>query len=142
MGIQPGDRDRIGAARATKPSSSPRYRELPVNILTCDLDFTIRQMNAASRSTLSVLEKYLPIPVSKIIGSSIDVFHKVPSHQRPHLVRPEEPSAPRDRSARPRASVAPGHVGERRHGQAGRDDADLGDRDPKTEDHAGQVAAI
>ncbi|WP_186647316.1 methyl-accepting chemotaxis protein [Fluviispira vulneris] len=54
----------------------------PINILYCDLDFTIKYMNPTSRETLLKIEKYLPIKVNEILGSSIDVFHKVPSHQR------------------------------------------------------------
>ncbi len=61
----------------------------PVNIMTCDSDLVIREMNGASRKTLQTLEAYLPIPVSKMIGSSIDVFHKVPSHQRRILSDPK-----------------------------------------------------
>jgi methyl-accepting chemotaxis protein len=60
----------------------------PVNIITCDRDLVMRQMNAASRAMLGSLEQYLPIAVDKMIGSSIDVFHKVPSHQRPILSDP------------------------------------------------------
>ncbi|KAB8029783.1 methyl-accepting chemotaxis protein [Fluviispira multicolorata] len=54
----------------------------PINILYCDLDFTIKYINPTSRETLLKIEKYLPIRVNAILGSSIDVFHKVPSHQR------------------------------------------------------------
>lgn len=62
----------------------------PINIIYCNLDFTITYMNQRSVSTLSTLEKYLPIPISKIVGSSIDVFHKDPSHQRRILSQPEK----------------------------------------------------
>ena len=55
---------------------------IPINVLFCDLDFNIRYANATSIKTLEVLEKYLPIKISEMVGSSIDVFHKVPSHQR------------------------------------------------------------
>ncbi|MBX9703699.1 MAG: hypothetical protein K2X39_06055, partial [Silvanigrellaceae bacterium] len=54
----------------------------PINILYCNLDFIITYMNAKSHETLTKIEKYLAIPVNKIVGSSIDVFHKNPSHQR------------------------------------------------------------
>lgn len=54
----------------------------PINILYCDRSFTITYVNPMSRKTLKGLEQYLPIPVDKIQGSSIDVFHKSPAHQR------------------------------------------------------------
>lgn len=54
----------------------------PINILYCDLNFTITYVNPVSLSTLRKIEQYLPIPVNSILGSSIDVFHKVPAHQR------------------------------------------------------------
>ncbi|APJ03129.1 methyl-accepting chemotaxis protein [Silvanigrella aquatica] len=55
---------------------------IPINVIFCDLDFVIKYANSASINTLASLEKYLPIKVSELIDSSIDVFHKVPSHQR------------------------------------------------------------
>lgn len=54
----------------------------PINILYCDLNFTIIYVNPTSRTTLLKIERHLPIRVSEILGSSIDVFHKVPAHQR------------------------------------------------------------
>jgi len=60
----------------------------PVNVLFCDKDLTIQYMNTASRETLTRLEKFLAIPVSKMVGSSIDVFHKNPAHQRKLLADP------------------------------------------------------
>ena len=54
----------------------------PINILYCDLNFTIIYVNPTSLQTLLKIEKYLPIRVSAILGSSIDIFHKVPAHQR------------------------------------------------------------
>lgn len=54
----------------------------PINIMFADRDFKIQYMNPASRDTLKKLEKFLPIPVDKMIGQSIDVFHRNPSYQR------------------------------------------------------------
>lgn len=39
-------------------------------------------MNAASRETLLKIEKLLPVRVNSIVGSSIDIFHKVSAQQR------------------------------------------------------------
>ena len=60
----------------------------PSNLMYCDADFTVRYMNAASRRTLETLAQYLPVSVDKIVGGSIDVFHKNPSHQRRLLADP------------------------------------------------------
>lgn len=54
----------------------------PINIMYCDLNFTITYINQTSKDTLQKIEKFLPIRVNAIVGSSIDVFHKVPAHQR------------------------------------------------------------
>ena len=54
----------------------------PINILYCDRDFNIQFVNPKSKETLKTLEKYMPITVDKLMGISIDVFHKKPDHQR------------------------------------------------------------
>ncbi len=54
----------------------------PINLMYCNLDLTIQYMNATSRKTLEALQDYLPIPVDQVVGSSIDIFHKNPSHQQ------------------------------------------------------------
>ncbi len=60
----------------------------PINVMFCDLDLTIRYMNATSLATLSKLESYLPVRASQMVGASIDIFHKNPSHQRRMLADP------------------------------------------------------
>ena len=54
----------------------------PINIMYADNDFVIRYANPKSLETLRGLEKYLPIRMEQLVGSSIDIFHKNPSHQR------------------------------------------------------------
>ena len=54
----------------------------PVNIMFCDRDLVIRYMNATSQALLKTIERYLPVPASQILGSSVDIFHKNPTHQR------------------------------------------------------------
>ncbi len=54
----------------------------PINILYCDEDFTINYANPRSIETLQSIEKVLPIPASRVVGSSIDIFHNNPAHQR------------------------------------------------------------
>jgi len=54
----------------------------PINIMFADRDLKIQYMNAASTRTLRTLQQYLPVQVDRIIGQSIDIFHKNPAHQR------------------------------------------------------------
>ncbi|HZU80944.1 MAG TPA: methyl-accepting chemotaxis protein [Acidimicrobiales bacterium] len=54
----------------------------PINMMFADRDFNITYMNPASLSTLKTLEQYLPVPADRIVGSSLDIFHKDPSYQR------------------------------------------------------------
>ncbi len=54
----------------------------PINVLFADRQFNVTYVNPKSVETLAQLEQYLPIPVSRINGSSIDIFHKNPAHQR------------------------------------------------------------
>ncbi|WP_245524588.1 PAS domain-containing protein, partial [Methylobacterium nonmethylotrophicum] len=57
---------------------------LPVAVMTADPhdDFRIDYMNATSMDTLGPLAQYLPVKAELMVGTSIDVFHKNPSHQR------------------------------------------------------------
>lgn len=54
----------------------------PINIMLANRDGVIVYMNPASRNTLKTIENQLPVKVDAIVGSSYDVFHKNPSHQR------------------------------------------------------------
>ena len=74
---------------------------LPTNILMTNLDFEITYVNPASLRTLKSVEKYLPIPAERVLGASIDVFHKVPDHQRRLL------SNPRNLPHRARIKIGP-----------------------------------
>ena len=63
--------------------------EMPINVMMAEpgnLDLTY--MNAQSRKTLKTLEHLLPVKVDDMVGQSIDVFHKDPSHQRKLLGDP------------------------------------------------------
>lgn len=61
----------------------------PVNMMRCDLEFNITYLNKASLRTLGKLSQFLPIKPEEILGKSIDIFHKDPSHQRKILSNPE-----------------------------------------------------
>jgi len=54
----------------------------PVNMMFADRSLTITYMNPASLATLRSIESELPVPADRVVGSSLDIFHKVPSHQR------------------------------------------------------------
>jgi methyl-accepting chemotaxis protein len=54
----------------------------PINLMRADMDFVIRYINAASKKTLSRIAHLLPCKVDEVVGSSIDIFHKNPAHQR------------------------------------------------------------
>ncbi len=61
----------------------------PINIMLADTDGTITYMNPSSDRTLRTIENALPIRVDDIVGSSYDIFHKNPSHQRRILADPK-----------------------------------------------------
>jgi methyl-accepting chemotaxis protein len=54
----------------------------PSNLMAANMDFEITYLNPRSVETLKKIEKLLPVPVEKVLGSKIDIFHKDPSHQR------------------------------------------------------------
>ena len=53
---------------------------LPCNAMFCDRDLILRYLNRASCKTLLSLEQYLPVPVDKIVGKPIHIFHKGPAN--------------------------------------------------------------
>jgi len=69
-------------ARVEATRISAMVENSPTNIIYADRELKIQYMNPASSKTLQTLEQYLPIKVSQMIGQSIDIFHKDPSHQR------------------------------------------------------------
>jgi methyl-accepting chemotaxis protein len=87
----------VTAIRRLKETVSEAFRlkqmvdDMPINIMTADPsnDFRINYMNKATANTLQPLAQYLPRPVEKLVGESIDIFHKNPSHQRAILANPD-----------------------------------------------------
>jgi methyl-accepting chemotaxis protein len=61
----------------------------PTNLLMADRDLKIIYVNPASLATLRKLERYLPVKAENVLGSSIDIFHKNPAHQRKILAEPK-----------------------------------------------------
>src|ERR1700712_4313692 len=65
------------------------FEILPVGAMTCDLStFTIDYANACSIRLLHSIRDTLGIDPNNIVGTSIDVFHKAPDHQRALLGDP------------------------------------------------------
>lgn len=62
---------------------------LPFNVMYCGTDLVIKYINPRSYETLTKIEELLPISVDEIVGSSIDIFHKDPKHQRKLLSDPK-----------------------------------------------------
>lgn len=61
----------------------------PTNIMLADRDLKITYVNPASLALLRKLERHLPVRADGIIGTSVDVFHKNPAHQRKILADPK-----------------------------------------------------
>lgn len=64
---------------------------MPINVMMADPEneFRIGYMNATSLATLRDVEKHLDVSADDVLGSSIDIFHKNPTHQRRMLADPD-----------------------------------------------------
>jgi methyl-accepting chemotaxis protein len=64
--------------------------QMPINVMMADPNdnFKLTYMNKTSLNTLRQIEKLLPIKADQVLGSSIDIFHKNPAHQRRILSDP------------------------------------------------------
>ena len=67
----------------------PVVENAPINLITANTDGIVTYMNPASLKTLKGLQHLLPIPAERIVGSTYDVFHKNPAHQRRLLSDPK-----------------------------------------------------
>jgi methyl-accepting chemotaxis protein len=64
--------------------------KMPINIMMCDpTEFKLNYLNETSRTTLKSIEHLLPVKADQMMGTCIDVFHKMPSHQRGILGNPK-----------------------------------------------------
>ena len=61
----------------------------PTNTMFVDTDLVIRYLNDASVRTLRSIQHLLPVKVDQVVGSSVDIFHKNPAHQRSMLADPD-----------------------------------------------------
>lgn len=83
------DITQVVEAREDAAQKSAIVENAPINIMLADNEGTIVYMNPASRKTLKSIEHILPIKVDDVVGSSYDIFHKNPSHQRRLLGDPK-----------------------------------------------------
>jgi methyl-accepting chemotaxis protein len=80
------DRTDLIAAETRNQRLFQMIENMPINVMTCEpgtlrVDFA----NRTSLDTLRRIEQHLPIKASQLVGSSIDIFHKHPEHQRKML---------------------------------------------------------
>ena len=84
---------RPDTARADLEARTQRLQQMmenmPVNIMTCDREtLVIDYVNRTSIETLRRIESHLKVKADQMLGTSIDVFHKHPEHQRRLLADP------------------------------------------------------
>ncbi|MDA0662381.1 MAG: methyl-accepting chemotaxis protein [Proteobacteria bacterium] len=72
-------------------SQGQLIEEMHAAVMTVDMkdDFKVNFMNKASSKLLKSIEQHLPFSADDIMGKSIDLFHKDPSHQRRILSDPK-----------------------------------------------------
>ena len=65
--------------------------EMPTAVMLADPNdgFRISYMNKATAELARALERHLPVRADAMLGQSIDIFHKDPTHQRRILADPE-----------------------------------------------------
>ncbi len=54
----------------------------PINMILADKDLNITYVNPATVKNLTPLSHLLPVPMNRVVGSNVDIFHKNPSVQR------------------------------------------------------------
>ncbi|NYZ13461.1 PAS domain-containing protein [Azospirillum sp. RWY-5-1] len=62
--------------------------DMPVSVMLADRDGRITFANRATREVLAGVASALPVPVDRIVGQSIDVFHKEPAAARRVIADP------------------------------------------------------
>jgi methyl-accepting chemotaxis protein len=53
---------------------------LPCNAMFCDRELILCYLNRQSLKTLRSIQEYLPVPVDRIVGKTIHIFHKSPEN--------------------------------------------------------------
>lgn len=82
------DITQMAAARTDAARVQSMMEQAPINVMFAGTDFKISYVNPASIKTLKTIEQLLPVKAEQILGQSIDIFHKQPSHQRKLLADP------------------------------------------------------
>lgn len=80
--VRPVGKSSLETTRLNLETTQSMLDLAPINVMLADLEGTITYMNRQSIETLLSIESQLPVRVKDIVGSSYDVFHKNPSHQR------------------------------------------------------------
>ncbi|NOS99860.1 MAG: PAS domain S-box protein [Phycisphaerales bacterium] len=75
-------------ARGDAAKKEAMITNAPINIILADKDLNITYVNPATVKALTPLAHLLPVPLNKVVGSNVDVFHKNPAHQRGILKDP------------------------------------------------------
>ncbi len=79
------------AVRVRKEASKliPVVENAPINIMLADRDLNITYANPATVKNLQPIAHLVPVPIDKVVGSNVDIFHKNPSYQRKILSDPK-----------------------------------------------------
>ncbi len=72
-------------------SQAQMIADMPIAVMLADPknDFRISYMNKATDALVRKVERHLPVKADAMMGQSIDIFHKDPSHQRRILSDPK-----------------------------------------------------
>lgn len=73
------------AARKTEFEAAKKEAMItnaPINMILADKDMNITYANPATVKSLQPLAHLLPVPLDRVVGSSVDIFHKDVAHQR------------------------------------------------------------
>jgi methyl-accepting chemotaxis protein len=83
------DKTRLEQMNADYARVTSMLDNMAAAVTYADKDFTITYVNPAAQKLLQKIEQFLPVKASEIVGQSIDIFHKNPSHQRRMLADPK-----------------------------------------------------
>jgi methyl-accepting chemotaxis protein len=84
---QPRPSTRISSSLAQE-SWRMMLESVPVNVLMADRNYNLIYINENSLRTLKSLEHLLPVSADRLLGQSIDIFHKQPAQVRNLLDNP------------------------------------------------------
>jgi methyl-accepting chemotaxis protein len=74
---------RLAQSEAQRNNFEQMLDSMPVNVMVLDArTFLITYVNRTSMTTLGRLTHLLPVKPEELLGTSFDVFHKNPAHQR------------------------------------------------------------